>query len=76
MVRIDSPRIAAGGYPDQGSSAEVYTNPNPLRYVELEMLGPLATLNVGDKIERTNTYTLFRRTGRDPAAEARELLQR
>ena len=31
-------------YPDRGASAEVYTNPDPKEYVELEMLGPLARL--------------------------------
>src|SRR5678816_4558493 len=40
-LRIDSVRDPEAEYPDAGSSAEVYTNPNPLRYVELETLGPL-----------------------------------
>lgn len=59
-LRIDSPR-GEGAYPDQGSSAEVYTNPNPLTYVELEMLGPLRKMKTGDRISQTNTYTLIRR---------------
>ncbi|HMV82758.1 MAG TPA: hypothetical protein PLD20_20295 [Blastocatellia bacterium] len=57
-LRIDSPRLHKQTYPDQGSSAEVYTNPDPLTYVELEMLGPLKTMKVGDRIKHTNTYTL------------------
>jgi hypothetical protein len=60
-LQIDSPRVARAEYPDQGSSAEIYTNPDPLKYVELETLGPLHTMKVGDKIERTNRYTLMRR---------------
>lgn len=60
-LRIDSPRMPNATYPDQGSSAEVYTNPDPLKYVELEMLGPLKTMKVGDRIEHTNTYTLSRK---------------
>ena len=64
-VRIDSERVAGAEYPDKGSSAEVYTNPNPLTYVELEMLGPLHTMKVGDEIDQTNTYTLFHRADID-----------
>jgi hypothetical protein len=59
-LQIESPRVT-GEYPDKGSSAEVYTNPNPLAYVELEMLGPLHTMKSGDKILQSNLYRLFRR---------------
>jgi len=62
VLDIRSSRMAGEEYPDLGSSAEVYTNPNPLTYVELEMLGPLKTLKVGDSISQTNTYTLAART--------------
>lgn len=74
--RIDSPRLPGAVYPDQSSSAEIYTNPDPLPYVELEMLGPLHTMKAGDKIQRTNVYTLFRRTETAPEAEARKLLSK
>jgi hypothetical protein len=69
VLRIDSVLVPGGRYPDGGSSAEIYTNPDPLAYVELEILGPLAPLVVGDKIERVSTYRLQRRTNKDPAAE-------
>lgn len=59
-LRIDSPRIAGGDYPDNQSSAEVYTNPDPLPYIELELLGPAKTLPAGDKMTQTSVYTLFR----------------
>lgn len=61
VLRIDSPRVRNAEYPDNGSSAEVYTNVDPLKYVELEMLGPLKEMKTGDKIKRTNTYKLTRR---------------
>jgi hypothetical protein len=74
MLRIDSALTAGGEYPDGGSSAEIYTNADPLAYVELELLGPLAQLKVGDKIEQVATYTLARRTGPDPEADVRRVL--
>lgn len=73
-LRIDSPRVPKVTYPDQSSSAEVYTNPDPAKYVELETLGPLSTLKVGDKLTRTNVYTLARRQQNGLAEEARLLL--
>ena len=75
VLRIDSPRRARAEYPDQGSSAEVYTNPDPNAYVELELLGPLRTLHPGDHLERTSTYTLFRRCTLPAEAEARRVLE-
>jgi hypothetical protein len=60
ILKIETPRVADAEYPDQGSSAEVYTNADPLPYVELELLGPLHTMKVGDRIEKTMTYTLSR----------------
>ena len=73
-LRIDSPRLAGANYPDLGSSAEIYTNPNPLPYIELETLGPLHGMKKGDRIERVNIYTLFRRAETDPEREARKIL--
>jgi hypothetical protein len=66
-LRIDSPRTPKAEHPDQNSSAEVYTNPDPAKYVELETLGPLRTLQVGDRLTCTNTYTLARRRPKAPA---------
>jgi len=75
-LRIDSPRANNAEYPDKGSSAEVYTNPNPLRYVELEMLGPLGFLKPGEKMVQVNRYTLYRRTNLSVDEEARRILGR
>ena len=63
VLRIDSELVRGGKYPDDGSSAEVYTSSDPLPYVELEMLGPLVTLEAGHTIERVSRYTLSPATG-------------
>ena len=55
---------------DDQSRTEVYTNPDPQRYVELETVGPLARLQIYDRISWTNTYTLFRRSTPDCFTEA------
>ncbi len=73
-LRIDSPRVPGAEYPDQGSNAEVYTNPGELKYIELEMLGPLCVLKPGDELRQTNRYTLGRRTEKSPLAEAQKML--
>lgn len=70
MVLIESSRNPNGEYPDSGSSAEVYTNPDPDAYVELELLGPLATMKPGDRMTQTSRYSLLKRTGRSPEVEA------
>lgn len=81
VVRIDAETDAETGsesgpeeFPDGGCLTEVYTNPGPQQYVELETLGPLATLEAGDRIERTTTYTVLPRSTPDPEAEARTVL--
>jgi hypothetical protein len=76
ILRIDSPRVPKGDYPDKGSSTEIYTSADPLPYIELETLGPVHLMKPGDKIERVNTYTLFRRTRPTPEAEARAIFKR
>ena len=76
VLRIESSRVSRATYPDKGSSTEIYTNPDPLPYVELETLGPLRQMKPGDKIERSNTYILSRRSKPTPEAEARAILRR
>ena len=75
LLRIDSPLLPGARYPDQGSSVEVYTNADPLAYVELEILGPVEKLAVGGSIERRTTYTLAKRTRNDSAQEIQEMLR-
>jgi hypothetical protein len=74
LLRADSAVVAGAAYPDRGSSAEIYTNADPLPYVELEMLGPLVKMTAGDKIEQVVRYTLGRRTGEDVDADVRRML--
>ena len=57
-------------FPDKGCSAQIYTNPNPKTYVELETLGPLVTLKPGDLAAATNLYTLTERHSGDDAVQA------
>ena len=76
MCLVTSSRVPGAEYPDQGASVEVYTNPDPKTYVELETLGPLSLMNPGDKITRVNTYQLYPRTTRAPERDARRVLDR
>jgi hypothetical protein len=73
VVRIDA-ESGPGEYPDGGCVTEVYTNPDPLKYVELETLGPLTTMNVGDRIRQTTLYTVKPRSTSNPEAEGRNAL--
>ena len=72
VVRIDA-EAGAGEYPDGGCVTQIYTNPDPLPYVELETLGPLVTMNVGERIERTTVYSIAPRSAADPESEARSI---
>ena len=70
-LRVDAPRVPGATYPDGNSSTEVYTAQG---YFELEMLGPLAQLPVGGKMQFVTIYSLFRRTEPTPDAEAQKVL--
>ncbi len=75
VVGVLSPREHGSPYPDQESSIEVWTNPDPLKYIELETLGPLATMKVGDNIDRTNFYVLRRRSEKQPEKEVKKAFE-
>jgi hypothetical protein len=62
-----------GTYPDGGCITEVYTNPDPTAYVELETLGSLTAMNVGDRIQHIATYTVSRRSTSDLMDEAQKI---
>jgi len=72
-LRLDVPRIPGATYPDGNSSTEVYTAGSN-HYFELELLGPLSALPVGEKMEYMTTYSLFRRTAATTDAEAQKVL--
>ena len=73
-VCMDSPRIDRVNYPDNNSSAEIYTNYDPKAYVELEFLSPLKTLQLGEKMDLTVTYTLFKTTSENLEEQVRKIL--
>lgn len=47
-------------YPDDGCGQEVYTNPDPLKYIEMELLGPMQTLAPGASCSFTTHWRLSR----------------
>jgi hypothetical protein len=69
VVRIDVEAMP-GNYTDGGCHTEIYTNPDPLPYVELETLGPLTKMSIGDRIQHNANYTVTRRSTRDLLDEA------
>jgi hypothetical protein len=75
VVGVLSPRETGSPYPDKESSIEVWTNPDPLKYIELETLGPLSTLKVGGKLARTNLYVLRRRSEKQPNFEVKKAFE-
>ncbi len=75
VVRIDTD-IRPGEYPDGGCVTEIYTNPGTLQYVELETLGPLTTMNAGDRIEQTTVYTVMPRSTPDFETETENAFRR
>lgn len=60
------------GHAAGGQHGAVYTNKDPLQYVELETEGPITKLHVGEQISHTNTYTLTRRCSADETEDAVE----
>jgi hypothetical protein len=73
-LQIESPRVERAEYPNHGSSVVIFTSKDPFPYVELETFGPLTMMKTGDRIERTNTYTLMHRRDADPVQEAKRIL--
>jgi hypothetical protein len=47
-------------YPDDGCSQEVWSNPDPYPYMELEILGPVTFLQPGDRCTLTTRWQLER----------------
>ena len=64
FCRVSSWSTSGSEYPDRGARAEVYTNPDPKKYVELEMLGPLSMMKPGDRISFNVAHVLERRSTR------------
>jgi hypothetical protein len=73
VLRIDSPRVKGAEYADEGANAIIYTSPKADGYIELEPFGPLKTMQVGQRMERTVRYTLSHRTESEAEVEARRM---
>jgi hypothetical protein len=70
------PGEPTGVFAGEGNRAEIYVNPDPLPYVELETLGHLRRLRIGESTSCTNFYRLDEtREGESPKAAARRLLE-
>lgn len=74
LLRIDMPRVADATYPDDGRSLQIYTNADPVPYVELETISPLKELKAGEKMSATNTYRLAKRSGKTLEEDVKALL--
>ncbi len=57
---------AGGTYPDGGCLQEVYSNPDPLKYMEMELLSPLHTLRPHERYSFVTRWTLQRLLLRRP----------
>jgi hypothetical protein len=69
VLRIDA-ETGPGEYPDGGCVTEVYTNPDPQKYVELETLGTLEKIGAGGHIRRTTAYSVMPRREADVDSSA------
>jgi hypothetical protein len=76
LLRLSIPRVTGATYTHGGCSVEVYTNSDPVPYVELETLGPVQTLRVGERTSATTTYRLAHRTTAPLETDVRALLAR
>lgn len=61
IERISTPP-ANGEWPDKGTRLNIYTNPDRggQPYIEMEVMGALQVMKIGDKTSSTNRYTLTR----------------
>lgn len=57
---ISGARRGAGPYPDEGCSVEVYSNPDPLPYMEMEILGPIVRIEPGRHASLVTRWRLSR----------------
>jgi hypothetical protein len=75
-IEADGPAAAApsDAWPNHGAHSQIYTDPTEgQRYVELELLGPLATLRPGQATSMKSRYLLIPRVEGDPDQEAKRI---
>ncbi len=56
--RVRAKRIASTTYPDEGCSLELYTNPDPLKYAELELMAPVEKIAPGKQTHFETKWSL------------------
>ena len=61
-VKLFGPMEEGGEYPDGGCSAEVFTSDAKLGYLEMEILGPMAELQPGERTELVERWRIFKLT--------------
>eukprot|EP00457_Paulinella_chromatophora_P007712 gb/GEZN01007736.1/.p1 GENE.gb/GEZN01007736.1/~~gb/GEZN01007736.1/.p1 ORF type:complete len:335 (+),score=14.25 gb/GEZN01007736.1/:43-1047(+) len=60
---IQDKRVRGDIYPDVDSHFQMYSNPDPKPYIELESMGPLRTVSQGVSVNALNLYQLRRAPG-------------
>ncbi len=55
---LHGPNRTVDTYPDGGCNVEIYSNPDPLPYMEMEVLGPMVRLKPGQATGMAVTWTL------------------
>jgi hypothetical protein len=58
-------------YPDDGCALEIYTNPDPNKYIELELLSPIVTIAPGKSHAFVTRWKLSRPKSETGASEAK-----
>lgn len=71
-LEMSTPRLSGRSYPDSDCSLEIFTSGSS-DYIELELLGPLTELDVGDSLEVGVNYTLHTRELEDTQLEAERI---
>ncbi len=57
-IQVSAAYEAGGNYPDDGCGVEIYTNGDPLKYVELELLSPIRTIAPHESSKFTTYWKL------------------
>ncbi len=73
-LEMSTPRLSGQLYPDSDCSLEIFTSGSS-DYIELELLGPLTGLNVGDSLEVGVNYSLYTRNLADAQLEAERIFR-
>ena len=60
---IMGPGRQSGEYPDQGCLQEIYSSPDPAKYMELELLSPIHSLKPGERATFTTRWRLDKAKG-------------